>query len=54
MSRKGDTVLAASLKRYGKKIKTYIENCIADDLKVNLLIEDARDYSFWHLPLHYI
>ena len=43
MSRKGDTVLAASLKRYGKKIKTYIENCIADDLKVNLLIEDARD-----------
>ena len=43
MSRRGNTVLAASLKRFGKKIKTYIKNCIADDLKVHLLIEDARD-----------
>ena len=29
MTRKGDTVLAAALKRYGKKIRKYIQNCIA-------------------------
>ena len=43
MTRKGDTVLAAALKRYGKKIRKYIQNCIAKPLTVKVLIEDARD-----------
>ena len=43
MTRKGDTVLAAALKRYGKKIKKYIQDCIAKPLTVKVLIEDARD-----------
>ena len=43
--RKGDTVLAASLKRYGKKIKKYIQGCLAENLTVKIDIEDARDSS---------
>ena len=43
MPRKGDTVLAAALKRYGKKIKKYIQDCIVEPLTVKVLIEDARD-----------
>ena len=43
MTRKGDTVLAAALKRYGKKIKTYIQGCISKNLTVKINIEDARD-----------
>ena len=43
MTRKGDTVLAATLKRYGKKIQKYIQDCIAKPLIVKVLIEDARD-----------
>jgi hypothetical protein len=45
MTRKGDTVLAAALKRYGKKIQKYIQDCIAKPLTVKVLIEDARDAS---------
>ena len=45
MTRKGDTVLIAALKRYGKKIEKYIQGCLHKDLKVKLLIEDARDSS---------
>ena len=29
MTRKGNTVLAAALKTYGKKIQKYIQDCIA-------------------------
>ena len=43
MTRKGNTVLAAALKRYGGKIKKYIQDCIAKPLTVKVLIEDARD-----------
>ena len=43
MTRKGDTVLVAALKRYGKKMKKYIQDCLHKDMKVKLLIEDARD-----------
>jgi hypothetical protein len=43
MARKGNTVLAAALKRYGGKIKKYIQDCIAKPLTVKVLIEDARD-----------
>ena len=45
MTRKGDTVLAASLKREGKKIKKYIKNCLNKDLEIEILVEDARDSS---------
>ena len=43
MTRKGNTVLAAALKRYGGKIKKYIQDCIGKPLTVKVLIEDARD-----------
>ena len=43
MTRKGDTVLVAALKRYGKTMKKYIQDCLHKDMKVKLLIEDARD-----------
>jgi hypothetical protein len=45
MTRKGNTVLAAALKSYGKKIKKYIQDCIAKPLTVKVIIEDARDSS---------
>ena len=45
MTRKGNTVLAAALKRYGEKIKKYIQDCIAKPLTVKVIIEDARDSS---------
>ena len=45
MTRKGNTVLAAALKRYGGKIKKYIQDCIAKPLTVKVIIEDARDSS---------
>jgi len=45
MTRKGNTVLAAALKRYGKKIQKYIQDCIAKPLTVKVLIEDSRDSS---------
>jgi len=43
MTRKGDTVLVAALKRYGNTMKKYIQDCLHKDMKVKLLIEDARD-----------
>ena len=43
MTRKGDTVLAAALKRYGNTMKKYIQDCLHKDMKIKLLIEDARD-----------
>ena len=43
MTRKGNTVLVAALKRYGKTMKKYIQDCLHKDMKVKLLIEDARD-----------
>ena len=43
MPRKGDTVLTASLKRYGKKIRKYIQSCLNNKLKVKILVEDQRD-----------
>ncbi len=45
MTRKGNTVLAAALKTYGKKIQKYMQDCIAKPLTVKVLIEDARDSS---------
>jgi anaerobic selenocysteine-containing dehydrogenase len=45
MPRKGDTSLISALKREGKKIKRYIQKCLHKDMKVKLLIEDARDSS---------
>uniref|UniRef100_A0A6C0C5C2 Uncharacterized protein n=1 Tax=viral metagenome TaxID=1070528 RepID=A0A6C0C5C2_9ZZZZ len=45
MTRKGDTVLTAALKRYGKKMQKYIQDCLQKEMKVNILIEDARDSS---------
>jgi len=45
MTRKGNTVLAAALKTYGKKIRKYMQGCIAKPLTVKVLIEDARDSS---------
>ena len=38
-----NTVLAAALIKEGKKMKKYIQSCIAKNLIVNLIIEDARD-----------
>lgn len=43
MTRKGDTVLVAALKRYGKKIEKYIQNSLDKTMKVKVLVEDARD-----------
>ena len=43
MTRKGDTVLVAALKRYGKKIEKYIQNSLNKTMKVKVLVEDARD-----------
>jgi len=43
MTRKGDTVLVATLKRYGKKIEKYIQNSLGETMKVKVLVEDARD-----------
>lgn len=43
MTRKGDTVLVAALKRYGNTMKKYIQDCLHKDMNVKLLIEDARD-----------
>jgi len=43
MSRRGDTVLVAALKRYGTTMQKYIQNSLHKDMKVKLLIEDARD-----------
>jgi hypothetical protein len=43
MTRKGDTVLVAALKRYSNTMKKYIQDCLHKDMKVKLLIEDARD-----------
>ena len=43
MTRKGDTVLAAALKRYGKKLRKYIQSCLNNKLKVKILVEDQRD-----------
>ncbi len=43
MTRKGDTVLVAALKRYGKKIEKYIQNSLGETMKVKVLVEDARD-----------
>ena len=45
MTRRGDTILAAALKRYGKKIQKYIQKCLAKNLTVKILVEDARDSS---------
>jgi hypothetical protein len=45
MTRKGYTVLAASLKREGNKIKKYIKDCLHKDLEIEILVEDARDSS---------
>jgi len=38
-----NTVLAASLIKFGKKIEKYIQGCLASDLVVKILVEDARD-----------
>ena len=38
-----NTVLAAALIKEGKKMKKYIQSCIAKNLIVKLIIEDARD-----------
>ena len=43
MTRKGDTVLIAALKRYGKKIEKYIQKSLHNNMKVKVLVEDARD-----------
>ena len=43
MTRKGDTVLVAALKRYGKKIEKYIQKSLRNNMKVKVLVEDARD-----------
>ncbi len=43
MTRKGDTVLTAALKRYGEKIRQYIQSCLNSKLKVKILVEDQRD-----------
>jgi len=45
MTRKGNTVLAAALIRYGKKIQKYIQKCLAKNLTVKILVEDERDSS---------
>jgi hypothetical protein len=43
MPRKGDTTLISALKKEGKKIKNYMQRCLHKDMKVKILIEDARD-----------
>jgi hypothetical protein len=40
-----DTVLAAALKRYGKKMEKYIQGCLSKNLTVKITIDDARDSS---------
>jgi len=40
-----DTILAAALKRYGKKMEKYIQGCLAKNLTVKITVDDARDSS---------
>ena len=45
MTRKGDTILAASLKRFAKKLKKQVEQSLANELTMDIVVDDARDSS---------